>query len=76
MFLSVFFLSWNVARAALPGDLNSDGNVSISEVQATINAFLGFVPYNPNLNKATVFKTLPLQSGDANSFYTFRHLID
>ena len=43
--IAMMFLSLpNQAEAALPGDLNGDGSVSISEVQTTINAFLGLIP--------------------------------
>lgn len=35
-------------HAALPGDTNADGVVNISEVQKTINAFLGLVYDNSN----------------------------
>lgn len=61
----ILFLSLSSAvHAALPGDLNNDGKVSISEVQTTINAFLGLVADNPNLNKATAFKTSVIPTGD------------
>lgn len=35
------------ADAVLPGDLNADGTVSISEVQKVINSFLGLIPDSP-----------------------------
>jgi len=41
MLFAILLLFPNIARAGLPGDLNGDGIVSISEVQTTINAFLG-----------------------------------
>ena len=41
--LVVLLLFPNIARAGFPEDLNGDGVVSISEVQTTINAFLGLI---------------------------------
>jgi len=35
-----------ISKAALPGDINGDGVVSISEVQTVINAFLGLIKDN------------------------------
>ena len=37
----------NVSYSALPGDFNNDGTVSISEVQACINSFLGINTASP-----------------------------
>ena len=45
IFIVTMFLLLPVqASAGLPGDLNRDGTVSISEVQTAINAFLGLIP--------------------------------
>jgi hypothetical protein len=47
LFLVALFLLPTVSYSALPGDTNGDGVVTISEVQAVINAFLGIGSNSP-----------------------------
>jgi phosphohistidine swiveling domain-containing protein len=51
IFIAIFVISFtspSIVKAGLPGDLNGDGNVSISEVQTAINSFLGLVTNTSN----------------------------
>jgi hypothetical protein len=52
VFLGIFFLLPNVSNAALSGDFNNDGVVSIAEVQTCINSFLGIIPNNAPVSNA------------------------
>ena len=47
LIVTLFFLYPAMSHAALPGDLNGDGVVSIAEVQTVINAFLGITSNTP-----------------------------
>ena len=59
----VLFLFPFQACAGLPGDINGDGVVSISEVQTVINAFLGL--YSDNIITTAMFsgKSFTVDSG-------------
>ena len=49
-------------HAVLPGDLNADGTVSISEVQKVINTFLGLIPDSPAIT------SVKMMYGETSSF--------
>jgi len=54
MFLMAFLCAAAPVQAGLPGDLNRDGQVTISEVQRSINGFLGLAADDPNMDSVTI----------------------